>query len=79
MTAKNAVTLQTGATLFVPTGTIVLDDDQWLKVIQRPPFAPRKPKSGPFTKQLLLWSTEFVFYIFLGDCKLRPFLLAIFL
>jgi len=43
----------------------VLDDDQWLKVIQRPPFAPRKSKSGPFAKQLLLWGIEFVLYLWL--------------
>jgi hypothetical protein len=41
----------------------VLDDEQWLKVIQRPPFAARKSKSGPFAKQLLLWGTEFVLYL----------------
>lgn len=43
----------------------VLDDDQWLKVIQRPPFVPGKAKSGPFAKQLLLWSTELVLYLLL--------------
>jgi hypothetical protein len=43
----------------------VLDDDQWLKVIQRPPFAPRKSKSGPFAEQLHLWSTGFILCLWL--------------
>ena len=42
----------------------VLDDSQWLKVIQRPPFAPRQSQSGPLAKQLLLWGAELS--IFLG-------------
>ncbi len=43
----------------------VLDDDQWLKVIQRPPFAPRKSKSGPFAEQLHLWSIGFILCLWL--------------
>ena len=41
----------------------VLDDTQWLKVMQRPPFRPRLPKSTPSAKQLLLWGAEFTLYL----------------
>jgi hypothetical protein len=41
----------------------VLDDSQWLKVIQRPPFAPRQSRSEPLAEQLLLWSTELSIFL----------------
>jgi len=37
----------------------ILDDTQWLKVLQRPPYMPRKPKLAAQAKQLLLWGIEF--------------------
>jgi hypothetical protein len=43
----------------------VLDDDQWLKVMRRPPYATRKSPAEPIARQLLLWRSEIILFLWL--------------
>lgn len=43
----------------------VLDDTQWLKVRQRPPYRPRKLDPVQQARQLLLWGVEFTLFLWL--------------
>ena len=39
-----------------------LDDEQWLKVLRRPPYAPRKRMQEPIAEQLS-WLTLLILYL----------------
>ncbi|MCA9933325.1 MAG: transposase [Anaerolineales bacterium] len=44
---------------------LVLDDEQWLKVLERPPYHPRQPQRSPEATQLFLWGAALTLFLWL--------------
>jgi hypothetical protein len=52
-----------------------LEDKQWLKVVRRPPYAPRKKMQEPFAKQLS-WLTLLIFSLITRLCIMKTLIVG---